>query len=253
MKKMALFSVLTSLHMFASLSAAEHALDLLKKPLFWAEECVEECVRCPTGPAGPTGPRGAMGVKGDPGPQGIPGIPGIRGATGPTGATGATGPTGATGVTGPTGPTGATGVTGIISPAYIQLSAQSTQVLPPGTAVLFVTSPTLGPNLVLTNTTDAIIIPVAGVYQVNYSITAFGLVEYLQLTLNGTPVPGSGIVSTLTGVQMTYNTSVLLTVLETDLPAALRIVRASDVSVGILNIESFSAVPSVTINVTKIN
>ena len=250
MKKMSLFSVLTSLHMFASLSAAEHALDLLKKPLFWAEECVEECVRCPTGPAGPTGPRGAMGVKGDPGPQGIPGIPGIPGVTGargPTGATGATGPTGATGATGPTG-AGST-----FSPAYIQLSTLSFQTLTPGTPVQFATFTTLGPNLVLTNTTNAIIIPVAGTYQVDYAITVIGAVEYMELTLNGTAVPGSGIAFASGATQQaTFSTSVLLDVLPGNLPASLQIVQASD-GVGTIQLGNSGNTPSATINVTRIN
>jgi collagen type VII alpha len=91
-----------------------------------------------TGPTGVTGPQGIAGIAsntgatGFTGPQGSAGIASNTGATGFTGPTGVTGPQGIAGIAGIAANTGATGVTGpagsapssaLISPYYLDTTA----------------------------------------------------------------------------------------------------------------------------------
>jgi hypothetical protein len=178
-----------------------------------------------------------------------------------TGATGATGigVTGTRGVTGATGPTGATGATGPLVGlgAYIQLSTQHTQTVTPGNPVEF-NPPIIGADNILGTTTNSVIIPVTGTYQINYGLSpahAVTNVDWFQLTLNGVPIPGSGIVVNGFGQgsgPLWLSTSVIVDIPLGDLPATIQVVAASNGVGGVL-LTSIGLAPAAAINIHRIN
>jgi hypothetical protein len=142
------------------------------------------------GTPGPTGDQGLPGANGATGAPGIRGATGVTGATGATGTTGTTGTTGATGVstTGATGSTGAPGASGPASFAYIyNLAAQTVAV---EGDIPFDTNGSLVGGIAHSPGTAQILVPSAGDYLVNFSVSGTEPNEF-ALTLNNTVVPST--------------------------------------------------------------
>ena len=128
------------------------------------------CFQCPTGPKGVTGPRGATGFtgpKGNMGATGNTGIRGPRGFTGPTGFPGGTGPTGVTGITGPTGASGPVATSALASAFETNIF-----VVPLGTQANVPLSNEEIPTIGMMHNNATFTIQTAGVYLINWSLSA---------------------------------------------------------------------------------
>lgn len=157
----------------------------------------------PTGADGEIGPTGPTGADGEIGPTGPTGADGEIGPTGPTGADGEigpTGPTGADGEIGPTGPAGADGETGPTGTAelasYGTFISNTARVIALGDDVILDKVQTTSAGLTFTAGGSTVTVQNAGVYQVVYSIRSTAAIgATVNLLVNGTAVPDSGLVA----------------------------------------------------------
>ncbi|MZK58166.1 collagen-like protein, partial [Clostridium beijerinckii] len=150
----------------------------------------------PTGDTGVTGPTGDTGATGPAGDTGATGPAGDTGATGPAGDTGVTGPIGDTGATGPIGPTGA----GLAADGYVyELATILAATVAAGADIPFSNNGPLS-NITHVPGTTTVIVPIAGVYEVNYSASITAVVgAQIAIAVNGTvdaSTPISALVAT---------------------------------------------------------
>ncbi len=176
-------------------------------------------VRGPIGPAGPTGARGPIGPQGPQGPVGPTGATGTVGPQGPIGLTGATGPQG------PIGPTGATGLTGTNDIVYA--GSNTTQTVANDTAIPIVLL-TATPTATSTVSANAVNLPEAGTYLVNYAFsgtrTGAGNVT-VALYENGVALAGESISDYNDGANPSSTSKTAL--ITTDAPATLSLQNLS--------------------------
>jgi hypothetical protein len=148
-----------------------------------------------SGPTGPTGPSGGpVGPIGPTGPTGP-----VSSTPGPTGEIGPTGPPG--GPIGPTGPQGPTGLGGSIG-SYSYLYSGSTQNSLGATFSNLVNYDSISGTPDITQSSGKIFFNNPGTYSFEFSAQAVkgsagGQTIYLWLSLNGSNIPQSSIVQTV--------------------------------------------------------
>jgi hypothetical protein len=155
----------------------------------------------PPGPEGPQGPPGLPGSAGPTGPQGPVGQQGPKGDTGSEGPTGPAGPQGPQGAAGPQGPQGPQGPPGAPGPsAYVAVVKQAADVTNSATTrvntdLVFSFDPggVYAVDLYLLVTTAATTTGVALTFDTSVAVTVNALTFEHQLATAGTLTGGDSI------------------------------------------------------------